>query len=245
MQHTLRTAVAAAATKSEQMQIVRALCRANIDLCCMTADGHAALQALYDHRPDLLVTGTQLPVMDVASLAARVLGRFELPVRPAVLILFRSEYLLPERDNLASMGAFFLEASAQSGAFCDALNAIVQRGRVFADHHLQTAQRLLDELGFPNHIGRSCLKNAALFCAADERLLHRMGSGLFAEVGKTCGLNAAQVERSIRHAIDLAWQSDRFDNQYRIFSDTIDAGRGHPTLSEMISRLADILRLEG
>ena len=49
----------------------------------------------------------------------------------------------------------------------------------------------------------------------------------------------------MRHAIDLAWQSNQFENQYRIFADTVDAGRGQPTCGEMISRLADILRLEG
>ena len=68
---------------------------------------------------------------------------------------------------------------------------------------------------------------------------------LYPRIGEAFGMNTRQVERAMRHVIGLAWQSDKFDNQYRIFADTVDAGRGQPTCSEMISRLADILRLEG
>ena len=115
----------------------------------------------------------------------------------------------------------------------------------FSPEEAAQADALLDDLGVPAHRGRSCLRTAVLLCAADERLQHSLGRRLYPLTGEICGMSAAQAERAMRHAIDLAWQSDQFDNQYRIFADTVDAGRGQPTCGEMICRLADILRLEG
>ena len=86
---------------------------------------------------------------------------------------------------------------------------------------------------------------AILLCAADVRAVHSLTAWVYPAAGACCGLTAQQAERAMRHAISLAWRSDQVDNQYRIFADTIDAGRGQPTCGEMISRLADILRLEG
>ena len=76
-------------------------------------------------------------------------------------------------------------------------------------------------------------------------VINRITKELYPGVAKRFDTSASKVERAMRHAIGLAWQSDKFDNQYQIFADTVDAGRGQPTCGEMISRLADILRLEG
>lgn len=116
---------------------------------------------------------------------------------------------------------------------------------IFPEGQQRRVDQLLDELGVPTHAGRNCLRTAALLCASDERYLYKLSASLYPRTGELCGMNASQVERAMRHAIDLAWQSDKMDNQYRIFADTVDAGRGQPACSEMISRLADILRLEG
>jgi hypothetical protein len=64
-------------------------------------------------------------------------------------------------------------------------------------------------------------------------------------VAEMLGIDANAVERAMRSAISAAWRSNQFENQYRIFADTVDAGRGQPSCGEMIACLADILRLEG
>lgn len=245
MLREIRTAVAVAATPLSRMQLVRGLSEANVHLDCMCADGISALHALADFRSDLLATDVQLPAMDGLTLAERALCSFALPVRPAVLILYDG-CALPSKENaLQRCGAIFLDRHADHAGFASAIVRLRNERIRFTSSEQQAADHLLDALGVPMHPGRKCLKYAALLCAADQRFMRRMRAHLHSEIGDICGMTARQAERAIRHVIDLAWQSDKFDNQYRIFADTVDAGRGQPTCGEMILRLADILRLEG
>ena len=241
----IRTAVAAAASRAPRTQIVHGLAGAGVNLECMCDDGPSVLRALAGFRPELLVVDTFLPGMDGQSLAKHALCSFDLPVRPAVLILYDGHYPLPDGELLSRCGAVLLDHDAPPADFISAVEDLRSGETRFTDQELQAAAALLDALGVPGHLGRDCLKLAVLFCAADQRLEHRMSAQLYPKVGEACGISARQAERAMRHVIGLAWQSDKFDNQYRIFADTVDAGRGQPTCGEMILRLADILRLEG
>ena len=245
MPRRIRTAVAAAASQSSRMQIIRGLADSGVALDCMCEDGPSALRALAGFRPDLLAVDAFLPGMDGQALARRALCSFSLPVRPAVLILHDGHYPLPEGELLRCCGAAFVDHHASPADFTSAVELLCREEIRFTDQEKQFVDTLLDALGVPAHLGRECLKMSVLLCAADQRLEHRMSTQLYPKIGEACGINARRAERAMRHAIDLAWQSDKFDNQYRIFADTVDAGRGQPTCGEMILRLADILRLEG
>lgn len=227
------------------MQIIRGLAIAGVELDCMCGDGPSALRALGEFRSELLVTDIPLPCMDGQSLARRALCSFSLPVRPAVLVLFDGRCVPPEREALLNCGVKFLESPFSGEAFAKAVGLLKNSEPCFTAREERHADFLLDSLGVPEHPGRNCLKQAALLCAADRRLGQNLGAALYPRVGAALGVNARQAERAIRHVISLAWRSDKIDNQYRIFADTVDAGRGQPTCGEMISRLADILRLEG
>ena len=238
-------AVAASAVESARQQIVRVLADAGVELLGMARDGESALAALRTKRADLLVTDALLPGMEGVALARRALGPAHLPVRPRIIVLFDPCFALSGRQTLEDAGAVFVEKPVSSPAFTAAVRALEVAPPRFSPEEAAQADALLDDLGVPAHRGRSCLRTAVLLCAADERLQHSLGRRLYPLTGEICGMSAAQAERAMRHAIDLAWQSDQFDNQYRIFADTVDAGRGQPTCGEMICRLADILRLEG
>ena len=227
------------------MQIVCGLSGAGVKLDCMCADGPSALRALEEFHSDLLVTETSLPGMDGQALARHALCSFRLPVRPGVLILFDGRCAPPEQEALSACGAEFLETPFSPEAFVAAADRLRKRKLRFTVREQRHADSLLDALGIPDHPGRDCLKLASLLCAADRSLGQNLSAGLYPRTGAAFGINARQAERAIRHAIFLAWRSDKFDNQYRIFADTVDAGRGQPTCGEMISRLADILRSEG
>lgn len=244
MSRLIRTAVAAA-SETSRAHIARCLADADVALDRMCDNGSSALHALLGFRPDLLVTDAFLPGMDGQALAKHALCSFRLPVRPAVIILHDSHYPLPEGELLCSCGALVLDPNASPADFTAAVNHLRSAEIRFTNSEFQAAESLLDALGVPEHIGRDCLKTAVLYCAANQHFEHKLSIQLYPEVGEIFGISARQAERAMRHVIDLAWQSDKFDNQYRIFADTVDAGRGQPTCGEMILRLADILRSEG
>lgn len=245
MERTIRTAVAATLSRTLRMQIVHLLAAQDIELLAFAESGLDTFRQVSNHRPDLLVADTLLPAVDGESLMQKCLCRFSLPVQPAGLLIYRAEFTLREPAILEEAGVALVEASSIMDTFADAIAQLENAPFRFTAAHSAQIDELLDELGVPEHAGRQCLKNAALICASDERCLHNLSGRLYPLLAQICRMEPAQVERAMRHAIDLAWQSDQFDNQYRIFADTVDAGRGQPTCSEMISRLADILRLEG
>ena len=242
MQGKIRTAVIAAAAENVRRDALYALSCANIELLGFVRSGDEVLPMLEKLRPDLLAVDAELPAMDGRTLAGRILNSFCLPVRPAVALMRFQEFMLPG-ETAAS--AVLLDKPLQPDSFIRAEEALIASRSIFSPAQQKRADLLLDALGVPDHIGRDCLKLAALLCAADEGKLHCLGRKVYPVLGEMHSITAAQAERAIRRVIERAWQSDKFENQYRIFADTVDAARGQPTASEMISRLADILRLEG
>lgn len=245
MMRRMKTAVAASATPIAQRQLLRALSSAGVELLAFAQDGLTAWSLLEAHRPDLLAVDQELPAMDGRALARRTLCSYTLPVRPAVLLMHYPEFAVPDAPLLEQAGAVLVEKPLQADHFAAAVDQLRRAEPRFRPEEHARADRLLDELGVPQHPGRDCLRIAVLLCAADVCAVHSLTGRVYPVAGECCGLTPQQAERAIRHAISLAWRSDQVDNQYRIFADTIDAGRGQPTCGEMISRLADILRLEG
>ena len=241
----LRTAVAVAATPALRRVIPRALAIAGIELLAMRADAASAMRTLHAHKPDLLICEAQLPMMEGARLVYRALCTPALLVRPRAALLHDARDPMPLRRALEDAGVAMLERAQRAEQLAGALRSPGLRSPRFCTADIRRADALLDALGVPAHRGRDCLRTAALCCAYDARCMHNLSGMLYPRVGELCGMDAGRVERAMRHAIGLAWQSDKFDNQYQIFADTVDAGRGQPTCGEMISRLADILRLEG
>lgn len=241
----ISTAVAAAAAEGVRIQLMRAFAENGIELLAMERDAGAAMEAVRCHTPDLLAVDQQLPLLDGASFLRKMLSSKKLALQPAAILLHDPQYALPHRRELESMGIVLAVKPLTGAELGRAIEYHQAAPPCFSENRMQRADRLLDTLGIPSHAGRSCLKTAVLLCAENVRLCSNMSRRLYPAVGRLCGLSAAQAERSIRHVIDLAWQSNQFENQYRIFADTVDAGRGQPTCGEMISRLADILRLEG
>lgn len=245
MENTIRTAVAAAASRETRRQIVRALSAADVELKFMSEDGVSALRALANFRPNLLVTEVMLPNMDGISLTKRALCGFSLPVRPGVILLYESDYPPPEGELFARSGACLLSQPVSDETFSSEIKQLCAVAPTFSPEEKARTLRLLKDLGVPAHRGRDYLLTAILLYAADDRLLYNLSSRLYPIISAQYGTSVAQTERAICHVIELAWQSDKYDYQYHIFGDTIDAGRGLPTCGEMISRLADILRSEG
>ena len=245
MRRALRTAVAAAAAPGIRQVLPGLLADAGVELVYMAEDGGAAWEALADMRPELLVADMELPRMEGGSLARLAICTHALPVRPAALVLRWPEFFVPLEAELEAAGAALLEKPPEPEAFRAAVERLRSSPPTFLPGEIARTEALLDALGVPAHAGRECLKCAALICAADEGARHALGRRVYPIAGELCSLTAAQAERAMRHAIGLAWQSDKFENQYRIFADTVDAARGQPTCGEMISRLADILRSEG
>lgn len=245
MRKSIRTALLASADEDLRKKLAFLLAANGISLLDAAADGLSAENALLETNPDLLVADVHLPFKDGCALAERVCTDRGFQYHPAVLLICRQEFPVPRRAKLEEMGAVFLVWPASAESLRAALAMLESKSAAISGERAKRADELLGALGFPDHSGTRALRYAAVLCAQDERLLHRRNQRLYPMVGEIIDLSPQAVERALRHAIGAAWQSNQFENQDRIFADTVDAGRGQPTCGEMIARLADILRLEG
>ena len=88
------------------------------------------------------------------------------------------------------------------------------------------------------------MREAILLAAQDPSLLHAVTKALYPGVAKRYGTTSSRVERSIRHAIEEAWDRGDPDILQKYFSYTVSSTKGKPTNGEFIAAIVDMLTLE-
>ncbi|MBP5427391.1 MAG: sporulation transcription factor Spo0A [Clostridiales bacterium] len=100
-------------------------------------------------------------------------------------------------------------------------------------------------LGVPAHIkGYRYLREAIITVIEDINILNSITKSLYPAIAQKYNTTPSRVERSIRHAIEVACQRGQIEVMENIFGYTINSGKGKPTNSEFIAMIADKLRLE-
>ena len=103
------------------------------------------------------------------------------------------------------------------------------------------ATTLICRFGIPANLrGYQYLRTAILMVADDAALIHFMTKKLYPQVAKAFETTPSCVERSIRHAIDLAWSREGAIRSELTFGTRMNM---KPSNSELIAVLADMLRL--
>lgn len=104
---------------------------------------------------------------------------------------------------------------------------------------------ILLEIGIPAHIkGYQYIREGIIMAFNDRNMLHYITKFLYPSIAKKYKTTSSSVERTIRHAIEVAWRRGNIEILEEIFGNTICAGKGKPTNSEFMALLTDKLRLE-
>lgn len=104
--------------------------------------------------------------------------------------------------------------------------------------------KLMLELGVPAHLkGYHYIRTAVLMTAEDMELVTSITKLLYPDVAREYQTSAQKVERAIRNAIEVSWLRGSVDAIEKIFVFSADQGKGRPTNSEYIARLADEVQL--
>lgn len=65
---------------------------------------------------------------------------------------------------------------------------------------------------------------------------------LYPAIAAATASTPAQVERNMRHSIEVAWARGDTDAQMRYFGNSVNPSSGRPTVSEYIARMARLCR---
>lgn len=104
---------------------------------------------------------------------------------------------------------------------------------------------LLQEIGIPAHIkGYQYIREGIMLSFYDKNMLHYITKCLYPTIAKKYKTTSSSVERTIRHAIEVAFRRGNRQVLEEIFSNTICSKKTKPTNSEFIALLTDKLRLE-
>lgn len=104
--------------------------------------------------------------------------------------------------------------------------------------------QIMHEIGVPAHIkGYNYLRSAIVMSIRDHEMMSSVTKILYPTIAKKYNTTASRVERSIRHAIEVAWDRGDIDVLKAYFGYTIQMSRGKPTNSEFIAMISDKLRL--
>jgi len=104
---------------------------------------------------------------------------------------------------------------------------------------------VLLEIGIPAHIkGYQYIRQGIIMSFNDRSMLQYITKYLYPAIAKKNKTTSSSVERTIRHAIEVAWRRGSMDVLEDIFGNTVCAGKGKPTNSEFLALLTDRFRLE-
>lgn len=92
--------------------------------------------------------------------------------------------------------------------------------------------------------GFNYLRTAIMFSVNNAEMVQRITKLLYPTVAKRYGATPSQVERAIRHAIEIAWDRGARESLSYLLSYEIGCNELKPTNSEFIAAISDYLRLK-
>ena len=188
---------------------------AGIEIIGSAGNGRRALQDIVRLAPDVLLTDIPLPEMDGFTLLREV-KRLRLPPQVIVCTRFYSEVSM---QCACKYGAAFFLCKPIDPETLPGL--ILECGKCAADPQpsnispLNTeesmrgvvAKDLLRQLGLsPRLNGSVYLLETMLHLHGDSLLFKNLSHGLYAELARRMGTTVPRVERSLRNAINIAYE---------------------------------------
>lgn len=205
-------------------------------LCCRS--GTEAMSLLRREQPDILVLDLMLPELDGLTLLERITAE---GIRPMVLAAtpIYSDYVFSSAQRLGI--EYLIRKPCDIEAIASRIRDLSKRLRSpepKAAPAVSVTNLLLQLSISTKHNGFSYLREAIVLMAKDPD--QSVTKVLYPEVAHICGCHKDNVERSIRTALDRAWDKRNEAVWARYFPDALH----RPSNSVFISRLAEVLLQE-
>ena len=240
----------------------KALQERGMNVILSTGDGNKVLEALRSRQVDLLIMDLVLPGSDGLSIL-KELQSMTLRRRPVVMVITAmgmnamvaqamqcgaDYYLMKPLSNRTLMvriqELMDLDAVPVTQVAEPVHIACGCLGHVTGDLERDITNILL-EIGVPAHIkGYQYIREGIMIAFYDRNMLHYITKYLYPTIAQKYKTTSSSVERTIRHAIEVAWRRGDLKMLEEVFGNTVCSGKGKPTNSEFMALLTDRLLLE-
>ncbi len=215
-----------------------------VELCGVVSDGISVVDMVQRYMPDLLLMSMVMPQADGLEVLGRI-KNMRLQRMPAVAVMV-VKGMESYGQMAVNLGAWrYLGKPVTIPALQGLFDEFHPQYRLKSPVDNHKIEEALNQLGIPQRLlGYRYLTQAIALVMTDSALLKRLTLSLYPMVADQSATTALRVERSIRHAIEVAWMEGSVDRQYAYFGNTVDERRGKPTSGEFIARVAEHLRWE-
>lgn len=106
--------------------------------------------------------------------------------------------------------------------------------------------QLLHSLGIPSSmLGYNYIMDSIISCYYQEEYLKGITTSLYPRIAQEYQTTATAVEKSIRHAIDIAFSRSDSNYLYEFFKGTIRSDKAKATNSQFISMCVEYIKMNG
>ena len=219
---------------------------ASFDVVGSCGSGTEAWQVVSREKPQLVIMDVVLPGLSGFDLLSRFASMPGSPKTILVSALCQEQIVT---QSIALGASFFIAKPCNVNLLLDQALYVARQAKA-ADVSSENRQKLealvsetIHDIGIPASVkGYRYLREAILLSMKDKSLINTVTKGLYPKIAASYKTTPACVERSIRHAIEIAW--DRCDNSevlQRVFGCTVSSERGKPTNREFIALVAESL----
>lgn len=203
--------------------------------------GAQAVEAAAMVKPDVIVLDLMLPELDGVTLLHEIQA---MGLRPMVLAVTRfvNEYVMDCAQELGI--GYIIRKPCTPQAVSQRVRDLTKRLNPGPGMSFDTGQYLSERIRLlhfsPRHNGSAFLKEAVLLMYRQPGI--SLTKELYPAVGARFGYSAAQVERSIRNAVNAAWHQPDSGSWGSLFPPRPDGSIPRPSNGNLIAKLAEELR---
>lgn len=230
----------------------------SIDVKAVANDGEKTLEYYRQYKPDVLILDMIMPKIDGMGVLKRIAGsqqKTKIIVFSGIgkdhvtqqAILLGADYYMVKPIDLDILKTRIEEiVSDFSYVYKRPKEAIIKNEPSDENKLDFVISRIMNQIGVPAHIrGYLYLRRAIAMVVQDVTLLSGITKVLYPSIAKEFNTTNSRVERSIRHAIEVAWDKARVDVIDHYFGYTVHDQKGKPTNGEFIAMIADHIRMSG
>lgn len=238
---------------------------AQIELLCEINDGAQAVDAVIQHKPDVVLLDLVLPNRDGYAVLEDITKLNPAPKVVVTTALSSSNfvhramqlgasYFMVKPLNELDLDRVIMEQMRSPSVVyntdqkrVDAVIAQYSTANKQRQHNMdERLSNIFITVGIPAHIkGYQFLREAIKMAIDSPEIINSITKKLYPSIAERFDTSASKVERAIRHAIEVAWNRGKIENINSVFGLQVYGTNEKPTNGEFIALLADKMLVEG
>ncbi|MBU3158322.1 sporulation transcription factor Spo0A [Clostridium frigoris] len=238
----------------------------DINVIGIAGDGIKAIDLTYEKKPDLLVLDIIMPNLDGLGVLER-LSEMNSNLKPYIIVLsavgndkitqkainLGADYYVVKPFDMAILTKRIRQmlnntsnnnSVVGTSIYSDNIAREISKTGSGQDDMINDITSIIHQIGIPTNLkGYMYIREAIVMVINDNELLSLVTKKLYPAIGKKFNTTPSRVERSMRHALDIAWSGLKEEQINKIFGYTIFNKKGKPSNSEFIAMVADKLRM--